>query len=125
VELLRTHPRRDRRWFKQATCGDCDTAQPSVFKVEARAKWGAWDKMRGENGEECRSKYLSKLEEAVPGWLAWGGLAAHKQALKSQRSARATPSHAQPSTPSLMLLQGGDEVEPRPGSSARPSAPAA
>ncbi|KAJ1487863.1 hypothetical protein T484DRAFT_1567972, partial [Baffinella frigidus] len=33
--------------YQQATVGDCDSGSPSPFRIEARAKWGAWVKKRG------------------------------------------------------------------------------
>ena len=32
---------------QQATCGDCDSGSPASFRIEARAKWGAWEAKRG------------------------------------------------------------------------------
>ena len=34
-------------WFKQATVGDINIAQPWAVQVEARAKWEAWNKVKG------------------------------------------------------------------------------
>ena len=36
--------------YKQATVGDNTEAQPSFTDIVARAKWEAWDKLRGTAG---------------------------------------------------------------------------
>jgi hypothetical protein len=63
------------RWYKQATQGDCNTPQPGVWSIEARAKWNGWNKMRGLSADECRSRYLKQLTAKVPrDWTQWPNL---------------------------------------------------
>jgi acyl-CoA-binding protein len=33
--------------YKQATQGDCNTAQPQMFDFVGKSKWTAWDNLRG------------------------------------------------------------------------------
>ena len=46
------------KYYKQATEGDCNTAQPWAVQFEARAKWDAWDSVRGMPKEEAMQKYI-------------------------------------------------------------------
>jgi len=48
------------------TLGDCDTPQPGMWSVEARAKWNGWEKMKGLCPSECRTRYLEQLDSKVP-----------------------------------------------------------
>lgn len=46
------------KYYKQATEGDCNTAQPWAVQFEARAKWDAWNSVRGMPKEEAMQKYI-------------------------------------------------------------------
>ncbi|KAJ1457967.1 acyl-CoA-binding protein [Pelagophyceae sp. CCMP2097] len=48
--------------FKQATSGDVDIAQPSMFYFEARAKWGAWNGVKGKAKSDAMSEYITEVE---------------------------------------------------------------
>ena len=47
--------------YKQATEGDCSTAQPWAVQVEARAKWDAWNANRGMSKKEAMASYCSEF----------------------------------------------------------------
>ena len=47
--------------FKQATQGDVSGSQPWAVQVEARAKWDAWNKLKGMSKEEAMQKYIDKV----------------------------------------------------------------
>ena len=52
--------------------GDCDTPQPGVWNIEARAKWNGWNKMKGLSADDCRVRYLDQLSAKVPkDWINW------------------------------------------------------
>jgi len=51
--------------FKQATEGDCKGSAPSIFSPIARAKWYAWDKLRGMSRSEAMQKYIHFLANIV------------------------------------------------------------
>ncbi|KNH09770.1 protein kinase [Perkinsela sp. CCAP 1560/4] len=55
--------------YKQAMVGDCNVPQPWVIKVEARAKWEAWNGYKGLTREEAMEQYIQKLQEHVPSFL--------------------------------------------------------
>lgn len=45
------------KYYKQATEGDCKGTQPWAVNYEARAKWDAWDSVRGLSKEDAMRKY--------------------------------------------------------------------
>mmetsp|Transcript_21992 Transcript_21992/g.73956 ORF Transcript_21992/g.73956 Transcript_21992/m.73956 type:complete len:84 (+) Transcript_21992:24-275(+) len=48
--------------YKQATLGDNESAQPSMFSPVERAKWGAWESFKGMSQEEARQKYIETAQ---------------------------------------------------------------
>ena len=54
--------------FKQATKGDCTASKPWAYQVEAAAKWGAWDSLRGRSKSEAKAAYVALLESVAPGF---------------------------------------------------------
>ena len=34
-------------WFKQATVGDCNIPKPGMLDFKGKAKWEAWNKLKG------------------------------------------------------------------------------
>lgn len=52
-------------YFKQATIGDVNTNQPSVIWFKERAKWNAWNCLRGMTKEYAKSKYVDLVHEST------------------------------------------------------------
>ena len=50
--------------YKQATGGNCDTAQPWALYVEERAKWNAWNANKGMTKETAMTKYCELYLDA-------------------------------------------------------------
>jgi len=48
--------------FKQATVGDCETAQPGILDQKGRAKWAAWSALKGKAAEAAMEEYVMKVE---------------------------------------------------------------
>jgi diazepam-binding inhibitor (GABA receptor modulating acyl-CoA-binding protein) len=46
------------KYFKQATEGDCNTAEPWSINFEASAKWKAWNSVKGMSKEDAMTKYV-------------------------------------------------------------------
>ncbi|EKX38203.1 hypothetical protein GUITHDRAFT_77450, partial [Guillardia theta CCMP2712] len=65
-------------WYKQAMQGDVQGTQPGMLQVEARAKWKAWERMKGKDREWCAREYIKKLEERIPEWRSWPKLEAYR-----------------------------------------------
>lgn len=34
--------------YKQSTVGDCNVDKPGMFQLKEKAKWEAWNKLKGE-----------------------------------------------------------------------------
>mmetsp|Transcript_23766 Transcript_23766/g.44118 ORF Transcript_23766/g.44118 Transcript_23766/m.44118 type:complete len:425 (+) Transcript_23766:235-1509(+) len=52
--------------FKQATEGDCNATEPSRFNVVARAKWSAWNDLKGMEQKMAREEYTKRLKALDP-----------------------------------------------------------
>jgi len=64
VKNLKTKPNNDELLklyglFKQATVGDNTTEKPGVFDFKGKAKWEAWDKLKGTSQEEAEQEYIA------------------------------------------------------------------
>jgi diazepam-binding inhibitor (GABA receptor modulating acyl-CoA-binding protein) len=51
-------------YFKQATMGDVSTNQPSVFWFKERAKWDAWNALKGTSQDQAKSQYIRMIHES-------------------------------------------------------------
>ncbi|XP_063729616.1 acyl-CoA-binding protein-like [Symsagittifera roscoffensis] len=49
--------------FKQATVGDVNTSRPGIIDFKGKAKWDAWEKIKGMSKEDAEQKYISMAEE--------------------------------------------------------------
>lgn len=45
-------------YYKQATLGDCDIPSPSFLQFRAKAKWNAWNNLRGMPKENAAALYV-------------------------------------------------------------------
>eukprot|EP01102_Stenamoeba_stenopodia_P008769 TRINITY_DN255_c0_g2_i1.p1 TRINITY_DN255_c0_g2~~TRINITY_DN255_c0_g2_i1.p1 ORF type:complete len:480 (+),score=116.84 TRINITY_DN255_c0_g2_i1:429-1868(+) len=52
--------------YKQATQGDVNTARPGMFDLVGRAKWDAWNKLKGISQEEASKKYSDLVHSLAP-----------------------------------------------------------
>lgn len=64
MKNLKTKPNNDELLklyglFKQATVGDNTTEKPGVFDFKGKAKWEAWDKLKGTSQEEAEQEYIA------------------------------------------------------------------
>mmetsp|Transcript_13176 Transcript_13176/g.30617 ORF Transcript_13176/g.30617 Transcript_13176/m.30617 type:complete len:87 (-) Transcript_13176:280-540(-) len=49
--------------YKQATVGDCNTSKPGMLDFTGKAKWDAWDSLKGMSKEDAMAKYVAAVEE--------------------------------------------------------------
>ncbi|XP_036294340.1 acyl-CoA-binding protein-like [Pipistrellus kuhlii] len=49
--------------YKQATVGDIDKERPGMLDFKGRAKWDAWNELKGTAREDAMKAYISKVEE--------------------------------------------------------------
>ncbi|KAG5508192.1 hypothetical protein JKF63_05447 [Porcisia hertigi] len=47
--------------YKQATEGDVKGPRPWAVKVEARAKWDAWNSCKGMSSDDAKAAYVKTL----------------------------------------------------------------
>jgi acyl-CoA-binding protein len=47
--------------FKQARAGDAPAIAPSALAAVERAKWGAWDLLRGHTAERAKREYVARV----------------------------------------------------------------
>jgi diazepam-binding inhibitor (GABA receptor modulating acyl-CoA-binding protein) len=48
--------------YKQATLGDVQGTQPWAVQIEARAKWDAWNSVKGTSKENAQMEYAGEVE---------------------------------------------------------------
>ncbi|WP_026436252.1 acyl-CoA-binding protein [Acidovorax sp. JHL-9] len=48
--------------YKQATAGDNTEKKPGFSDVVARAKWDAWEKLKGTDLEAAKQQYIDLIE---------------------------------------------------------------
>lgn len=49
--------------YKQATVGDVNSSRPSQFDFVGRAKWDAWEKLKGSSTQEAMQMYIDLVAE--------------------------------------------------------------
>ncbi|KAI8895199.1 acyl CoA binding protein-domain-containing protein [Globomyces pollinis-pini] len=48
--------------YKQATIGDCNTSRPGMMDFTGKAKWDAWNALKGTSKEDAEAKYIEKVK---------------------------------------------------------------
>jgi diazepam-binding inhibitor (GABA receptor modulating acyl-CoA-binding protein) len=48
--------------YKQASAGDNTEPKPGFSDMVGRAKWDAWDKMKGKAADEAMQEYIDLIE---------------------------------------------------------------
>eukprot|EP00127_Corallochytrium_limacisporum_P005954 Clim_evm31s215 gene=Clim_evmTU31s215 len=51
--------------FKQGTIGDCSGARPGMFDPKGRAKYDAWEKIKGMSQEDAKEKYIAVVQGLI------------------------------------------------------------
>jgi len=57
-ELLDTY-----MYYKQVTVGDCNTTRPGMLDMKGKAKWDAWNGIKGMSKEEADRLYVEYVEK--------------------------------------------------------------
>jgi acyl-CoA-binding protein len=47
--------------YKQATAGDNSEKKPSFSDMVGRAKWDAWEKLKGTSADEAKQQYVDLI----------------------------------------------------------------
>ena len=45
--------------YKQVTVGDCKTSRPGMLDLKGKAKWDAWNALKGVSSEAAEKKYIT------------------------------------------------------------------
>lgn len=48
--------------YKQATAGDVEGKRPGFTDMVGRAKWDAWNSVKGKSAEEAMKEYVDLIE---------------------------------------------------------------
>jgi diazepam-binding inhibitor (GABA receptor modulating acyl-CoA-binding protein) len=48
--------------YKQATAGDLDGDRPGFTDMVGRAKWDAWNELRGKGSDDAKQEYVDLIE---------------------------------------------------------------
>jgi acyl-CoA-binding protein len=49
--------------YKQATEGDVDGKRPGFTDMVGRAKWDAWNELKGQSQDEAKQSYIDLIED--------------------------------------------------------------
>jgi acyl-CoA-binding protein len=67
-ELVTAQPALHQFAFLQATVGDVEGTQPWAVQMEARAKWDAWNSVKGMAKEEAMKQYIDIVTKGDANW---------------------------------------------------------
>jgi len=70
VKTLTTRPSNEELlslygFYKQATDGDVSGKKPGRFDLKGRAKYGAWENLRGTSADDARGKYVALVNRLL------------------------------------------------------------
>ncbi len=51
--------------YKQSTQGDNDSARPGLIDFAGKAKWDAWNKLKGTPQHEAQEKYIELANSLI------------------------------------------------------------
>jgi diazepam-binding inhibitor (GABA receptor modulator, acyl-CoA-binding protein) len=49
--------------YKQGSSGDVDGKRPGFTDMVGRAKWDAWNEVKGQSADEARQAYIDLVED--------------------------------------------------------------
>ena len=49
--------------YKQASEGDVDGKRPGFTDMVGRAKWDAWNELKGQSSDEAKQAYIDLIED--------------------------------------------------------------
>mgnify|MGYP003972261451 CR=1 FL=1 len=53
------------KFFKQATVGDVNTSRPGMLDFAGKAKWDAWESVKGTTKVDAETKYIILVNELI------------------------------------------------------------
>ena len=52
-----------KNFIKQCTVGDCNTDKPGMLDMKGKAKWEAWNKLKGMSQDEADAAYIKLVAD--------------------------------------------------------------
>ena len=52
--------------YKQATVGDCNTEKPGMLDLKGKAKWEAWNGVKGKSQDDAKKEYVEYVLTFLP-----------------------------------------------------------
>ena len=49
--------------YKQASAGDAEDERPGFADMVGRAKWDAWNALKGQSGDAAKQAYIDLIED--------------------------------------------------------------
>jgi len=49
--------------FKQGSTGDCNTSRPGMLDLKGKAKWDAWNALKGKSQDDAKNEYVALVDE--------------------------------------------------------------
>jgi diazepam-binding inhibitor (GABA receptor modulating acyl-CoA-binding protein) len=49
--------------YKQASAGDADGKRPGFTDMVGRAKWDAWNEVKGQSSDDAKQAYIDLIED--------------------------------------------------------------
>jgi diazepam-binding inhibitor (GABA receptor modulating acyl-CoA-binding protein) len=49
--------------YKQASAGDADGKRPGFTDMVGRAKWDAWNELKGKSSDDAKQAYVDLIED--------------------------------------------------------------
>ena len=49
--------------YKQGTTGDCNTSRPGMLDLTGKAKWDAWNGIKGKSIDDAKKDYVALVEK--------------------------------------------------------------
>ena len=53
------------KYFKQATVGDINTARPGMLDFAGKAKWDAWNSVKGVSKNDAEIHYVKHVNDLI------------------------------------------------------------
>ncbi|KAM8716975.1 hypothetical protein ACLKA7_003789 [Drosophila subpalustris] len=51
--------------YKQAKVGDCNTDKPGFLDFKGKAKWEAWNQLKGMSNADAQANYIAKVKSLI------------------------------------------------------------
>eukprot|EP00744_Colponema_vietnamica_P002261 GILI01003585.1.p1 GENE.GILI01003585.1~~GILI01003585.1.p1 ORF type:complete len:102 (-),score=42.33 GILI01003585.1:65-337(-) len=52
--------------YKQGTVGDNTTSRPGMFDMKGKAKWDAWEAVKGKPQDDAKTEYVALVLTLLP-----------------------------------------------------------